>query len=78
MSGVGWAKKLSPKTQNPFIFGSFLLAGLYRLVRSKWLTAQMCDRYINKNHHISDASFVDAVVLHHTVSTNNEIKITYL
>ena len=48
------------------------------LVRVKWLTAQVWDRYINKTHPISDSSLVDAVMLHHDVSTNNEIEITYL
>ena len=78
MSEGGWANKLSPKTQNRFIVDSFGLAGLYRLVWGKWLTDQMWDRYISKNHHISDVSLVDAVMLQHTVSTNNEIKTAYL
>ena len=78
MSGEGWTKKLPPKTQNRFIVDSFRLAGLDRLVRGRWLTAQVWDRYINKNHPLSDDSRVDAVMLHHAVSTNNEIKITYL
>ena len=78
ISGGGWANKMSPKTQNRFIVGSFCLAGLYRLVQGKWLTSQMWDRYINNNHPISDASLVDTVMLHHAISTNNYIKIAYL
>ena len=74
MSGGGWTKKLSPKIQNRFIVNSFFLAGFYRLVRGKWLTAQIWGCYINKNHTISDASLVDAMMLHHAVSKNNEIK----
>ena len=44
------------------------------LVRVKWLTAQVWARYINKTNPISDSSLVDAVMLHHDVSTNNETK----
>ena len=57
---------------------SFCLADLERLVQGKWLVNQVWARYINKNNHISDASLVDAAMLHHSVSTNNIIKITYL
>ena len=71
MSGGGWAKKLSPKILNPFIFDSFFLAGLYRLFWGKWLTAQMWAHYINNNHPILYASLVDAVMLYHAVSKNN-------
>ena len=78
MSGCGCSNKLSSKTHNRFIFNSFCLAGLYRLVRGKWLKDHMWDRYINNNHRFSDASLVDYLMLHHDVSTNNEIKITYL
>ena len=78
MSWCGRENKLSQKTQNRFIFDSFCLAGLYRLVRCKWLTAQMWDRYINNNHPLSDDSLAYSVMLHHDVSTKNEIKITYL
>ena len=56
----------------------FCLTGLYCLVRGKWLTAQMWDRYINNNNPLSDASILDVVMLQHAVSKNNEIKITYL
>ena len=73
MSGGGWANRLSPKTQNQFIVDSFFLACLYRLVWGKWLTAQMWDRYIKRNHPLLDASLVDAVMLHHAVSKKNEI-----
>ena len=78
MSGGGWAKKLSPKIQNRFIVDSSCLAGLYRLIRGKWLMAKMWALCINKNHPLSDASLVDAAMLHHAVSKNNEIEITYL
>ena len=77
MSGGGWAKKMLPKTQNWFIVNIFILAGLYRLVQGKWLISQMWDRYIKKNHPLSDASLFDSVMLHHAVSKNNEIRITY-
>ena len=66
--------KLLPKTHNWFIVDSFCLAGLDRLVQGKWLAAQMWARYINKNHPLSDASLVDAAMLHHAVSINNEIE----
>ena len=74
MSGGGWENKLLPKTQNQFIVDSFLFSGLYRLVPGKWLTDQIWARYINKKNHFSDASLVDAVMLHHSVSKNNKIK----
>ena len=74
MSGGGWEKKMSPKTHNRFIFDSFYLAGLYRLVRGKWLTAQMWAYYINKNNSLSDDPLLDDVMLHHAVSKINEIK----
>ena len=74
MSGGGWANKLSPKTQNRFIVNGFCLEALYCLVQGKWLTDQMWDRCINKNNPLSDASLVDAVMLNHAVSKNNEIK----
>ena len=74
MSGEGWRKKLTPKTQNQFIVESFRLAVLDRLVQGKFLTAQMWACYINKSHPLSDASFVDAAMLHNSVSTNNKIK----
>ena len=77
MSGGGWAKKLLPKTKNRFIVDSFCFASLYCLVWGKWLTDQMWACYINRNNPIADASLVDAVMLHHAVSKNNEIKITY-
>ena len=77
MLGEGWGKKLPPKMQNRFIVDSFCLAGLDRLVQVRWLTNQMWSRYVNKKHPLSDASLVDAAMLHHAVSTNNEIKITY-
>ena len=67
MSGGRQAKKLSQKTQNRLIVDIFLLAGLYRLVQGKWSTAQMWARYINKNNPLLDASYVDAVMLHHAV-----------
>ena len=70
--------KIPSKTQNCFIVGSFLLAFLECLVRGKCLTAQMWAYYINRNHPITYASLVDAVMLHHYVSTNNETKTTYL
>ena len=38
------------------------------MVRGKWLTAQMWAHYIKKNHHISDSSVVDAVILYDAVS----------
>ena len=44
------------------------MSGLERLVRDKWLTAQMWARYINKNHPLSDSSLFDAVMLNHAVS----------
>ena len=78
MLGGGRANKLSPKIQNWFIVGSFCLEGLYRIVWSKWLAAQIWARCINHNHPLSDASLVDDVMLHHDVANNNEIKITYL
>ena len=78
MAGGGWAKKLLPKTHNRFNVNSFCLAGLYYLVWGKWLTALMWPCYTNKNHTLSDASLVDTMMLHHAVSKNNEIKITYL
>ena len=34
----------------------------------KKLKDQMWDHYINRNHHISDYSLVDAMMLHHDVS----------
>ena len=74
MSGGVWAKKPSSKKQNRFIVGCFCLAGLYRLFRGKWLTAQIWALDINNNHPLLDASLVDAVILHHAVSKNNKIK----
>ena len=38
------------------------------MVRFKFLTDQMWNRYINKNHPILDSSIFDAVILHHSVS----------
>ena len=61
-------KKLPPKTHNQFIVTSFTLVGLDRLVPGKWLTSHMWYRYINKNHIISYAYFVDATMLHNAVS----------
>ena len=66
--------KLPPKTHNRFIVNSFCLAGLDHLIWGKWLTSQIWARYINKNHPISYDSLVDAAMLHHDASTNNEIK----
>ena len=37
------------------------------MVWGKWLMDQMWDRYIIKNHHISDSSLVDAIMLNHAV-----------
>ena len=68
MSGGVWKEKLSPKTHNLLTVNSFCLECLYRLVRGKWLTAQMWARYIKNNNHLSDAYLVDAVMLHHAVS----------
>ena len=67
-------KKLLPKTHNCLIVNSFHLECLDHIVRGNWLTDQMWDRYINKNQPISYSSCVDAVMLHHAVPTNNEIK----
>ena len=78
LAGGEWTKKLLPKMHNRFIVNSFCLVSFYRLVWVKWLTAQMWAHYINKNHPLSDASIVDAVMLHHDGSTNDEIKVIYL
>ena len=70
-------KKMPLKTQNRFIV-DILLLGLDHIVWGKWFTAQMWALYINKNCLISYAPLVDATMLHHSVSSNNEIKISYL
>ena len=44
----------------------------------KWLTAQMWDGYINKNHPLSDASPFDATMLHHDVSYDPTLRNIYL
>ena len=75
----GWMdEETVAKKNNRFIVNSFCLASLYRLVWGKWLTDQIWSRYINKNHPLSDSSLVYDVMLHNTVSKNNQIKITYL
>ena len=38
------------------------------MVRGKRLTAHMWDRYIKKNHPLSNSSLVDSVMLHHAAS----------
>ena len=72
-----WFIKLSVYQVSYVAVGSIVLAGLYRLVWGKLFTAHIWDRFINNNHPLSDASLVDDVMLHHAVSNNNEIKITY-
>ena len=64
--------------QNRFIVDIFLLAGLDHLVRVKLLVDQMWAYHISKNHTISVDSVVDSAMLHHSMSTNNERKTTYL
>ena len=48
------------------------------MVWGKLLKAQMWDHYINKNHHISDSSLVDAMMLNHDVSYDPTICHIYL
>ena len=38
------------------------------MVWGKWLTVQMWDRCINKNHPLSNSSFLDSVMFNHDVS----------
>ena len=79
MSGEGWEKKLPPKTHNWFFVDSFCLSGFVHLVWGKWLPFQMWDHYINNNHNLFfNASLVDSVILQNYVSTDNEIKTTYI
>ena len=44
------------------------------MIRGKWLTAQIWDRYINNNHPLSDYSLVDAVMKHHAVSYDQTLR----
>ena len=74
MPGGGWAKKLPPKTQNQSIIDFFRLAGLDHLIQGKWLTSQMWDGYIHKNHPFSDASLVDSDMSHHDLSYDPNLR----
>ena len=48
------------------------------MVWGKWLTDQMWARYINNNHPFSDSSLVDAVMLHHAVSYDPNLRHVHL
>ena len=48
------------------------------MVRGKWLTEHMWDHYINNNHPLSDYPLVGAVMLHHAVSYDMNLRNLYL
>ena len=52
---------------NHLVVNSFSLLVLDRLVWSKWFTYQMWEYCIKNNHPLSDASLVDAAMLHNNM-----------